>query len=95
MQKWEYCVLVNVFATGQGLDTFYPALFRFTSKGAELVTDFQDRPEGISHFEYEGQSVARMIYQLGEEGWEMVHGDHMSESTRPDPANLWFKRTKD
>jgi len=95
MQKWEYCVLKGVMADIKGLLTSYPRLYRFSATGAELVTDFQQykSTSGAS----EQNLVAKMIYELGEEGWEMVYGQpNTTHSTQhlTDPA-IWFKRPKD
>jgi hypothetical protein len=94
MTKWEYCVLTGVSAASQNycLYTFYPRLFRLTSKGFQQMDDFQSR---IDKNEREADAVARTIYQLGEEGWELVLGQTFGDSAiSNDRNNLWFKRQK-
>jgi hypothetical protein len=85
MNKWEYCVLVGV----SNIETHYPRLYRFTSNGFEIVSDFQRRSED------EAVLVAKAIFQLGEEGWELVvdqtFGDHAIQNRS---SSLWFKRPK-
>jgi len=87
MTKWEYCVLVGI----SSLQTYYPRLYRFTSNGYELISDFQNR----SGNEREDQSVAKAIFQLGEEGWELVVGTTFGDSAIQNRhSSLWFKRPK-
>ncbi len=81
VEKWEYCVLYGIGPTDKGkLCTYDPNLYRFTSKGYELVTDFKNRTQSIT----EEISVARVIALLGDEGWELVGIGN----------GLWFKRPK-
>jgi hypothetical protein len=96
MQKWEFCLLTGVSAVimagdsgSTGLNTHYPKLFNLTGNGLVLVTDFKDRPK----VEYEGQSVARQIYLLGEEGWEIVY-PQLNIGNLSNESYIWFKRQK-
>jgi hypothetical protein len=83
MQKWEYCVVSGIgrSADHRRFDTHYPCFSRLTSNGVESVTDFKNRPRGVSEWD----AVAQLIAQLGDEGWEMVGAD---------AASLYFKRPK-
>jgi hypothetical protein len=83
MTKWEYCVLTGVYGLGQR----NPSLFRITASGPELVTDFKNRPRGID----ERQAVAQMIFQLGEDGWELILGQNTETFGS---SIMWFKRPK-
>ena len=87
MPKWEYSVLRGLFNTSNEWRVMYPRLYRFTGKGAQLVTDFQKRDPILT----EQAAVAQMIAQLGEEGWEMfaVANDGSGSS-----HCLYFKRAK-
>lgn len=62
MQKWEYCVLGGVYyeLSNRELRCAYPNLRTLSSQGFELVTDFKDRPKGVS----ERDAVAKTIAQL-------------------------------
>lgn len=91
MQRWEYCVLQNAVANYGvvmiGLRTHHASLWRITSQGVQLVSDFKKRHKDID----EHEAIAQMIYQLGEEGWELVqdvNGGSMGSNA------LWFKRPK-
>lgn len=66
--------------TALDFHTYKPRFYRLTAQGAELVTDFKNRPKGMS----EADAVAQLIAQLGDEGWELVGVDHI----------LYFKRPK-
>jgi hypothetical protein len=94
MAKWEYCVLVGVSTSRDytELHTHYPKLIRVTENGTELVTNFKDRPKNIT----ESKSVAQMLFQLGEDGWELVFGQNFGEGgiTQHDDTSMWFKRPK-
>ncbi len=83
MTKWECCLLRGA----DGVGTFNPVLYRTTANGVELVTNFKDRPKGIS----EAQAVAQIISKLGEDGWEMI-SDETSVAT--EHAKIWFKRPR-
>jgi hypothetical protein len=94
MTKWEYGVLTGVSAASRTfcLYTHYPRLYRFTSTGIQLVKEFNSR---IDKNESEANAVARTIFQLGEEGWELVMGQTFGDSyLTNDNNNLWFKREK-
>ena len=84
MQKWEYCVITGLSQTGME----YPCFYIFSNKGYELVDTFKNRPKGVT----EGDSVAMLISQLGDEGWEMVG----TGSTREGFSHsIYFKRMKE
>ncbi len=83
MQKWEYCVVSGI---GPSLATSYPAAYRMTARGIEIVMDFKKLPKGASEI----NAVAQLIAQLGEEGWEMVG----SGNTGSGHHSLYFKRLR-
>jgi hypothetical protein len=66
MQQWEYCAISYVeppsFEKGL-LEVRYPILKRFTEDGG--VTEGFDVSRGWA-------DISQAIYQLGEQGWEMV-----------------------
>jgi hypothetical protein len=81
MSKWEYCLLTGISAYnyGSGLRTDHPRLFIYTTNGEELVDDFNHKP--LREKDY----VAKAIFQLGEDGWELLSVQG---------GGLWFKRPK-
>ena len=95
MQKWEYLVVKEM-----KVDALMrvESVFKMTNKGLELVKQFYDK----AYFKNAGHSlpgdavqsvpnaVAQYIAQLGDEGWEMVGGGNVSESSH----YLYFKRPK-
>jgi len=89
--QWEYCAVIKA----QGLPT--PRLFFWITyfKDEGVKTETVEAPLG-------GNSYAKAIAKLGEDGWEMV-GEGPLEM-RPDPrpgspgsapSALFFKRRKD
>jgi hypothetical protein len=82
MARWEYCVLVGITLHYGTYNTNYPRLIRFTKNGVEYVNEFKNLQKG----EFESVAVAKVICQLGEDGWELI-GDAIGEQSR-----LWFKR---
>jgi len=82
MQKWEYCIIDGQRSIGTA---YHPGYYRVTNIGFELVTDFSNRPKGVS----ESGAIGQLISQLGEEGWEMVGaGSILAGSSHI----LYFKR---
>ena len=86
MTKWKYCTITGCktgSATHQ-FDTHYPKITYFTSEGRNTESLGGSRPDGL----YEANAVARLIAQLGEEGWEMVGCGNTAEVTH----SIYFKR---
>ena len=52
MPRWEYILLTGVSFGGVGkeMEARYPSLYRMTSNGQELITDFKNRPKDVSDF---------------------------------------------
>lgn len=68
-----------------GPDTRYPRVSQLTERGFELLTEFKNRPRGVS----ERDAVAQYIAGLGADGWELVNvSDNGSYST------WYFKRVR-
>jgi hypothetical protein len=84
MQKWEYSRLAGMTQTFPE----YPAYYRMTRKGNELVEDFKKLPKGTSLQD----AVAQFIAQLGEDGWEMIGAGTVREGSS---HCLYFKRPID
>jgi hypothetical protein len=86
MPKWEYCVLRGFWIGEKGAVSDYPRLYKMTENGLELVKDFKNIPENLSV----QQVVAQMVFQLGEEGWELTTQNTANSVTQ----GLVFKRQK-
>lgn len=86
MAKWEYCAVAGIykFQHHREFDTTYPAVWYFTLDGVRTV-------EITGGNIKENIETARVIAQLGEEGWEMTGCATMSEGTY---HILYFKRVK-
>ena len=96
MQKWEYCAIVGIGASGNGttLTTRYPGVFNFTDKGShitEIRDIFKDKKHPEIEEETERRQVAKAIAKLGDEGWEMVGTGNTSEGSHM----IYFKRPKE
>jgi hypothetical protein len=80
MQKWEYCKIIRV----ENYFSYHPLLFRFTINGEERE-DIPKNPQGMG----KDDAIARVIAQLGEEGWELVGVGRYDQT-----HTLYFKRPK-
>ena len=88
MTKWGNCVLEGVYG---GAHANYPGLYPMTVNGTEVITNFKDRPKNVS----ESQAVAQMIFQLGEDGWELTFGQYIGDLSSVNSRDyMWFKRPK-
>lgn len=84
MQKWEYCCISGMsMVTPQ-----YPAFYKFTDKGYEMVSSFDKLPKGLTQTNAVGQFIAK----LGFDGWEMVG---MGATHSGQNHTLYFKRPKE
>jgi len=86
-QKWEYCAIVGIGrrAGQRYLGPFYPAFWRFRNERvdtAELKGD-------------ESAQVAQAIFQLGQDGWEMVGAVPDTQAGNANSHTLYFKRPID
>jgi hypothetical protein len=85
MQKWEYCVISGVSTRNEGLHSYYPKVIRLTTEGAEASRLPEEKGA------QETDSLAIVIAQMGNEGWELVGCGNTSASYH----SLYFKRPKD
>jgi hypothetical protein len=97
MPKWEYCVVsgMNFDRSELGFSTFYPRLIFFDSRdGIRWHKDIQRHEGG----ETEALTVARLIAELGDAGWELVSsGISGVRTTQMVPSRHFFlfKRLKE
>ncbi len=79
MQKWEYCAISGIrdARTDEYSLTTYPSLFRFTEAGLEQV-----KIRKVGNLSEE-DNLAKMIAELGAEGWELVSSAPMLYFKRP------------
>ncbi len=85
MQKWEYLVMGDI-SLNSGRPDCRPTAYRITNKGFEIVSDFRNKPKGVSDADAVGQYIAK----LGEEGWEMTGVGNTASAWHC----LYFKRLK-
>lgn len=78
MPAWEYCAVVGMYRNERKLEPAYPAVWYFTPHRIHIV-EIKGR---------EAEEVARIIAQLGQEGWEMVGAGNTGERSHA----LYFKR---
>lgn len=81
MIKWEYCVITGLQYKPYGLAPFYPQLLMYHPQGAQ-----QTNLTGKN----ESDKVARLIAELGEQGWQMAGTFQESEGVH----GIYFKRPK-
>jgi len=85
MQKWDYLLVGDISLYDRKPDS-RPVVYRITNKGFELVSDFRNKPRGLSDADAVGQYIAK----LGEDGWEMSGVGNTSSGWHC----LYFKRPK-
>ena len=94
MQKWEYCVLIGTRYHDNLFQTNYPAVNVFTIDGTRRLKSFDEyKMLKVT----ESSLVEKAIFQLGEEGWEMVSGPQRPSEdslTHYGYPPIWFKRPK-
>jgi hypothetical protein len=66
MQKWEYCVVGPIKANVDGWRGMWPKRTNFLDTGMKVKTIKVE--VGLE----EHESLAKIISQMGKEGWEMV-----------------------
>ncbi len=84
MQKWEMCYCYGAI-NEQGdidCDSLYQQIGLLGYGGASYMVDFKNRPEEMEAMN-ETQFVISKLYQLGQEGWELV---------QIVGRTMWFKR---
>ena len=84
INRWDYLFIGRISADGK-MKVLEPSAYRITANGFELITDFKNRPKGIS----DADAMGSFIAQLGEEGWELT-GVAQIDAWH----NLYFKRPK-
>jgi hypothetical protein len=84
MSKWEYCAVGAIHKMSRNFDTSYPVLWYFTVAGVRAV----DITGGAKQEPFE---TARIVAELGDEGWEMVASGSANEGYN---HILYFKRQK-
>ena len=95
MQKWEYCAVTEISANDNKLNTYFPSLIQFIKQGSHIEEirsihkAKKTKRRGLLISEEE--LVAKTIFELGEQGWEMVG----MGNTGPNHHMVYFKRPKD
>ena len=77
MQKWEYCAVAGIVWNFNKMCHCKPVLWNFTVTGVQ-PSEITGSTKGIDEFDR-----AKIIAQLGEEGWEMVSGESILYFNRP------------
>jgi hypothetical protein len=88
VKRWEYCCITGVEQPTDGIETLCPAMLCATENGLQRVTEFKNRPKGLS----EADAVAQAIWTLGQDGWEMVTAGNVTPPGMQAAHVLWFKR---
>jgi len=94
-QKWEYCAITNVYASGGNLNERGVATIRYFYAGGgkeETVVFVPDFGKKVEYYFIENGAVSKAIAKLGDEGWEMVSKEPVTENTTR--HIFYFKRPK-
>ena len=85
MQKWEYCAVAGIKRDLRKFRGISPEIWKFTINGIEET----DIGENFKYVNEASAETAKIIAQLGQQGWEMVgigYSNHYDENI------LYFKR---
>jgi len=94
-QKWEYCAITNVDTSEGSFGARGRATIRYFYAGGgkeetvEFVPDFGKK---IEYYFIENGALSKAIAKLGDEGWEMVSKEPVTENTTR--HIFYFKRLK-